>query len=168
MRIAVIDKCPSKVNYEKYFDFEFDHYHLSSVYLQKILKKDVDIEINTDEYDFIILIGAEATKHFTKESVKNIATMVLPFEAAGAGMSSAKSGLHSLQYSMTDIRNLGPAQQKMHKSFVNVSELGVPKAGVTKVGLFANTKAPVPVSSLITPANSEDDVAAKTLNLLLV
>ena len=53
MRIAVIDKCPSKVNYEKYFDFEFDHYHLSSVYLQKILKKDVDININTTDYDFI-------------------------------------------------------------------------------------------------------------------
>ena len=77
MRIAVIDKCPSKVNYEKYFDFEFDHYHLSSVYLQKILKKDVDIEINTDEYDFIILIGAEATKHFTKESVTNTAGLLV-------------------------------------------------------------------------------------------
>lgn len=60
---------------------------------------------------------------FTKESVKTVATMILPFEGAGAGLSSARSGLHSLQYSMADIRNLGPAQQKMHKSFVNVSEV---------------------------------------------
>ena len=77
MKIALIDKCPSKVNYEKYFDFEFDHYHLSSVYLQKILKKDVDININTTDYDFIVLIGAEATKHFTKESVTNTAGLLI-------------------------------------------------------------------------------------------
>lgn len=77
MRLALIDKCPSKVNYDRYFDFEFDHYHLSSVYLQKILKKDVDIEINTDDYDFIILVGSEATKHFTKASVTNTAGLLL-------------------------------------------------------------------------------------------
>ena len=76
-KICLIDKCPSKVSYDKYFDFEFDHYHLSSVYLQKILKKDVDIEINTDEYDFIITVGAEATKHFTKESVTNTAGLLV-------------------------------------------------------------------------------------------
>ena len=35
-----------------------------------------------------------------------------------------------------------------------------PKTGVTKVGEVANTKAPEPVSSLITPANCADVVAA--------
>jgi hypothetical protein len=44
--------------------------------------------------------------------------------------------------------------------FVRVPEFGVPKTGVTRVGVLANTKAPVPVSSEITPANSEDVVAA--------
>ena len=35
------------------------------------------------------------------------------------------------------------------EQFVNVPELGVPRAGVTKVGLLANTKAPEPVSSVM-------------------
>lgn len=69
MKIAVIDKCPSNVKYEKHFKFEYELFHLSSVKLTKVLKKDVDLVINTDDYDFIILIGSEATKHFTKASV---------------------------------------------------------------------------------------------------
>lgn len=69
MKIAVIDKCPSNVKYEKYFKFEFDLYHLASVKLQKVLKKDVDIVINIDDYDYIILVGSEATKNYTKASV---------------------------------------------------------------------------------------------------
>jgi hypothetical protein len=51
---------------------------------------------------------------------------------------------------------------------VRVPEDGVPKAGVTRVGEVANTKAPLPVSSDITPSNSEDVVAANTLSLLPV
>ncbi len=43
-----------------------------------------------------------------------------------------------------------------------------PKVGVTKVGEVANTKVPEPVSSLMTPANSEDVVADKALNLFVV
>jgi len=42
---------------------------------------------------------------------------------------------------------------------------GVPNAGVTRVGEVANTRAPEPVSSEITPANSDEVVAEKTLNL---
>ena len=37
---------------------------------------------------------------------------------------------------------------------------GVPSAGLTRVGLFANTSAPVPVSSLTTPASCAEVVAA--------
>lgn len=66
MKIAIVDKQPSTANYSRYFDFEFDQYHLSSVRLTKVLKKDVDISINTDEYDYIILVGSEALKYFTK------------------------------------------------------------------------------------------------------
>jgi hypothetical protein len=43
--------------------------------------------------------------------------------------------------------------------FVSVPEVGVPKIGVTKVGEVANTKAPDPVSSEITPLNSSEVVA---------
>ena len=52
--------------------------------------------------------------------------------------------------------------------FVPTSADGVPKAGVTKVGEVAKTAEPVPVSSEITPANSEDVVADKALNLSVV
>ena len=51
---------------------------------------------------------------------------------------------------------------------VPTSAEGVPNAGVTKVGLVANTNKPLPVSSDITPANSEELVAANTLILLVV
>jgi hypothetical protein len=51
---------------------------------------------------------------------------------------------------------------------VRVPEVGVPNNGVVRVGDVANTKSPVPVSSDITPSNSEDEVAANTLSLLPV
>jgi hypothetical protein len=51
---------------------------------------------------------------------------------------------------------------------VRVPEVGVPKTGVTRVGEVANTKAPLPVSSDITPANSKEEVAACTFNLSVV
>ena len=51
---------------------------------------------------------------------------------------------------------------------VKVPEVGVPNNGVVRVGDVANTKRPDPVSSDITPANSEDEVAANTLSLLPV
>jgi DNA polymerase I-like protein with 3'-5' exonuclease and polymerase domains len=76
-KVAIIDKCPNKVNYKKYFEFDFDLFHLSSVFLSKVVKKDVDIEINTDEYDFIITVGAEPTKMFAKVSVTNSAGLII-------------------------------------------------------------------------------------------
>ena len=69
MKIAVIDKCPSNIKYQNYFDFEFDLYHLCSKKLPKILKKDVDIEVNINEYEYVVLVGSEATKQYTKASV---------------------------------------------------------------------------------------------------
>jgi hypothetical protein len=51
---------------------------------------------------------------------------------------------------------------------VRVPDVGVPNNGVVRVGDVANTKSPVPVSSDITPSNSEEEVAANTLSLLPV
>ena len=45
-------------------------------------------------------------------------------------------------------------------TLVITPEAGVPSAGVTNVGDVANTSAPEPVSSDITPANSAEVVAA--------
>jgi hypothetical protein len=40
--------------------------------------------------------------------------------------------------------------------------VATPRTGVTSVGVFAKTKAPVPVSSLIFPASSDEVHAAKS------
>jgi len=78
VKIAIIDKAPSKNKYENHFEFKFDLYHLCSEPLQKVLKKDVDIDINIDDYDFIILVGSEAAKHFAKvSSVTNYAGILV-------------------------------------------------------------------------------------------
>lgn len=67
MKIALIDKCPGRVDYKKHFNFEFDHYHLCSENKPKILKADVDLELHLLEvYDLIILVGSEAAKHIAK------------------------------------------------------------------------------------------------------
>lgn len=74
MNIAIIDKAPSKNKYEKYFPFKFELFHMSSVPVQKLLKKDVDLDIDTDLYDLVILVGSEAAKEYAKiTSVTNFA-----------------------------------------------------------------------------------------------
>jgi len=65
-KIALIDKAPNRTRYSDYFQFEFDHYHMSSIPITKLLKKDVDLEVNLEEYDFVILVGAEAAKEYAK------------------------------------------------------------------------------------------------------
>ncbi len=52
--------------------------------------------------------------------------------------------------------------------FVPTKTEGVPRDGVTRVGDVANTRLPDPVSSEMTPANSEDVVAAKAESLSVV
>jgi len=76
-RVAIVDAKPSRNNYADYFPFEFDHYHLCSRNIPKILKKDVDIEFDSNEYDFVILVGSEAAKHYAKVSVSNFAGILV-------------------------------------------------------------------------------------------
>lgn len=74
MKIAVIDKAPNRTRYSDYFEFEFDHFHMSSVPITKLLKKDVDLVVDLEPYDFVILVGAEAAKEYAKiTSVTNMA-----------------------------------------------------------------------------------------------
>jgi DNA polymerase I-like protein with 3'-5' exonuclease and polymerase domains len=74
MKIAIIDKAPSRNNYSKYFEFEFELFHMSSVPITKLLKKDVDLEIDLKYYDLVILVGSEAAKEYAKvTSVTNFA-----------------------------------------------------------------------------------------------
>lgn len=70
-KVALIETKPSRTNFQEAFDsaFEFDRFSLcSNPSVKRVLKRDVDIEINTDDYDWIILVGADATKHFTKSA----------------------------------------------------------------------------------------------------
>jgi len=74
MKIALIDKAPNRTRYSDYFEFEFDHYHMSQVPITKLLKKDVTLEVDLEPYDFVILVGSEAAKEYAKiTSVTNMA-----------------------------------------------------------------------------------------------
>lgn len=67
-KVALVEAKPSRTDFVGHFDnsFEFDRYSLSSdPSLKKVLKKDVDIEIDIDSYDWIILVGSECLKFFT-------------------------------------------------------------------------------------------------------
>ena len=68
-KVAIVEKQPSKIKYEQYFDFDFDKYQLcSDPTIKRILKRDTDIEIDTDDYDWLVLVGSEPVKHFTTVS----------------------------------------------------------------------------------------------------
>lgn len=69
MSIALIESKPSSVNFDKYFPFEFQRFALcSDSGVKKVMKKDVDLEIDVDKYEWIILVGSEPFKHFTRKS----------------------------------------------------------------------------------------------------
>jgi DNA polymerase I-like protein with 3'-5' exonuclease and polymerase domains len=66
-KVALIEAKKSRTNFADYFGFEFDKYVLASdPALKKILKKDVDIDIDISQYDWVILVGSEPLKYFTK------------------------------------------------------------------------------------------------------
>ena len=67
--IALIESKPSRNDYVRLFEneFEFDRFSLASdPTLSKVLMKDVDLEFNPDAYEWIILIGSEPLKYYTK------------------------------------------------------------------------------------------------------
>ena len=65
-KVAIVEKQPSKIKYGQYFDFDFDQYQLcSDPTIKRILKRDTDIEIDIDSYDWLVLVGSEPVKHFT-------------------------------------------------------------------------------------------------------
>lgn len=72
MKIAIVQKCISNINYSKQYGVDNpDIYNLSSVKVSKLLKKDVDLDISKtgfqpEKYDYVILVGSEALKMFTK------------------------------------------------------------------------------------------------------
>ena len=69
--VAIIETKPSRTNFNKAFNeaFEFDRFCLcSDPTIKRVLKKDVDIDFNPDDYEWIILVGADTCKYFTKNA----------------------------------------------------------------------------------------------------
>ena len=67
-KVAIIESKMSRTNWEDRFEgaFEFDRHALCSDNTKKkILKADVDIQINLDDYTWVILVGSEALKYYT-------------------------------------------------------------------------------------------------------
>jgi DNA polymerase I-like protein with 3'-5' exonuclease and polymerase domains len=78
VKIAIIDKAPSRNKYSEYFDFEFDLFHMSQVALPKLLKKDVTLQVDLEPYTYVILVGSEAAKEYAKiSSVTNYAGQLM-------------------------------------------------------------------------------------------
>jgi len=77
-KVALIDKAPNRTRYSEYFNFDFDHYHMSDVPITKLLKKDVTLQFDAEPYDLVILVGAEAAKEYAKvTSVTNYAGQLI-------------------------------------------------------------------------------------------
>ena len=73
MKIALIDKAPSKNDYSKYFKFDLETFHMSLVPITKLLKKDVTLDFDHSEFTLVILVGSEAAKEYAKiSSVTNM------------------------------------------------------------------------------------------------
>ncbi|QQO38486.1 DNA polymerase I [Vibrio phage VPG01] len=68
MKVAIIDKCPNKVNYEKLFGFPVEVLHLADKKVQRLKKADITLELNPHDYDWIILVGSEALKQYTRHT----------------------------------------------------------------------------------------------------
>lgn len=69
-KVALVEAKPSRNRYKDLFPgLEFEQFSLTSdASLKKVLKKDVDIQMSPENYEWIILVGSEPLKYFTKLS----------------------------------------------------------------------------------------------------
>ena len=70
-KVALIENKPTRQDFVKLFgnEFQFDRFALcSDPTIKKVLKRDCDIDINIDDYDWVILVGSEALKFYTKQN----------------------------------------------------------------------------------------------------
>ena len=69
-KVALVETKRSKTNFSQEFDgLEFDQFQLcSDPNIKKVLKRDCDIDMNPDDYDWVILVGSDAMKYYTKLS----------------------------------------------------------------------------------------------------
>ena len=68
-KVALVETKPSRTNFHKEFNFDFDQFQLcSDPTIKKVLKRDCDITMNPSDYDWVILVGSDAMKYYTKQS----------------------------------------------------------------------------------------------------
>lgn len=80
MKIAIVDKCPSNTNYETLLNLSnLEVFHLSSQKVSRLLKRDVDLEFDPSEFDWVILVGSEAVKMYSgATNVSDYTGKILP------------------------------------------------------------------------------------------
>lgn len=66
---------------------------------------------------------ADVITDFVKQSTINVATMMLPFEALGAGGAAGRSSLSTFASSMEDLRALSPLQRKAANAAIDLRSL---------------------------------------------
>ena len=70
-KVAIVETKPSRNNFKYFFGehFSFAQYYLcSDASIKKVLKRDCDIDIDVDAYDWVILVGSDALKFFTEQN----------------------------------------------------------------------------------------------------
>ena len=65
-KVALIEKNKTNTNFNQYFDFDYDSFALCEEKVKKATKKDITLEFDADEYDYVILVGADPAKHVGK------------------------------------------------------------------------------------------------------
>jgi len=68
MKIAVVEKCKMGFAdpYKEYFDFDYDRFQLTDSNRTRVLKKDITLTETFEDYDLVVLVGAEPSKHVGK------------------------------------------------------------------------------------------------------
>jgi len=117
----------------------------------------------------LLILVAEATPRFGVVKVGDVANTKapLPVSSVTAAAKLADEGVIKNAVTPAPVPET-PVEIGRPVQLVRVPDVGVPNNGVVRVGEVANTNAPLPVSSEITPASSKEEVAACTFNLSVV
>jgi len=109
-----------------------------------------------------LILVALATPREGVTSVGEVAktNAPLPVSSVTADAKLAEEGV-AKKVATLAARPLIPVETGKPVQLVNVPDVGVPRAGVTNVGLVANTRAPVPVSPVTADAKLAEEGVAK-------
>jgi DNA polymerase I-like protein with 3'-5' exonuclease and polymerase domains len=148
-RIAIVEKYPTNFNYAGIFNFEFEKHSLVEEKKDKVLKRDIILDIDqvVNKYDYIILVGAEPCKFVGKVTsvteyqgylmdnkflplLNPMAVKIRPsqqydFDNAVESINSTVSGNGKKPTSSYDIKGITQKEEAIEhiKSLLNIPEL---------------------------------------------